>query len=146
MVRPLLKGALLPLNLENVPVNITVSSEPSPAIIYKSRTYHLPNGQDEVFLSSMKTNEYGELIEHIGCGIHINLDVYTEAGDLYFQSLNYFLELGFFKLPIPSLLSPRKTLLQHIDLDGKRFSICIEIVHPWFGVMFKQSGEFVEIG
>ena len=93
----------------------------------------------------MASNEYGELIEHIGCGIYIKLAVFTKSGDLHFKSLSYFINIAGLKIPIPTLLSPGKTLLQHVDLGEKRFSICIEIVHPWLGLMFKQNGEFVEI-
>jgi hypothetical protein len=145
LTRPLIKGALIPYTAFDVPVDIEVFSKPGDESIFKNRKYRIPGREVIDFTSRMKQNREGEVLEYVGFGLGMKLIVFEKEGNLHFQSDGYFLDLGWFLVPIPGLMTPGKTYLTHENVGGGRFRIRIDIDHVLFGKMFIQAGEFREV-
>ncbi len=77
-------------------------------------------------------------------GISMGLNVFEKNGALYFASHTYFLRLGKFHLPIPTWITPGKTLVTHIDEGGGKFRFRLTMTHPLFGRTVHQEGIFLD--
>jgi hypothetical protein len=145
MTIPFIKGALMPFNDRDFPVDIQVYSKAGCPFIFKQRIYRL-NGRPPVqFTSYMAESERGEVLEYVGMGLGMKLVLDVRDGNLHFTSDGYFWQLGRWRLPLPDLLTPGKTFLCHRNESPERFSIRIEIRHRWFGTTFTQAGAFREL-
>jgi hypothetical protein len=49
-------------------------------------------------------------------------------------------------VPLPSLLSPGTTHVEHIDESGGWFRFTMTVTHPIFGELFYQTGRFKAAG
>jgi hypothetical protein len=80
------------------------------------------------------------------------LNVYEERGVLHFVSRGYYFDLGRrpnggrIKIPLPALLSPGTTHVEHIDEADGWFRFTMTVTHPFFGEMFYQTGRFTAAG
>ncbi len=113
LTMPLIKGALLPFNDKNFPVDIEVYSKDNCASIFKQRTYRLNGRKPVQFTSFMRESERGEVLEYVGMGLGMKLVLDVRGGNLYFESDGYFWEIFGIRLPLPGLLTPGKTFLCH---------------------------------
>lgn len=138
-------GALIPYNSNQCPVDIEVYTKDNSSFLYKKRLYKIPNKKPIQFISYMTESDKGEVLEYVGCGIGMKLIVFEKNTDLHFKSDGYFIDIGFWRLPIPKLLSPGDIYLMHINEGENKFRISIEITHRWFGKMFTQKGQFMTI-
>ena len=77
-------------------------------------------------------------------GIGMGLRVYEKAGALNFASQHYFISWGALKLPVPTWLTPGKTLVEHIDEGNSNFRFRLTMTHPWFGKTVHQEGVFFD--
>lgn len=143
--RPFIKGALIPYTAYDVPVDIEVFSKPGDEAIFKNRKYRIPGREVIDFTSHMRQNHGGEVLEYVGFGLGMKLVVFEKEGNLHFRSDGYFLDLGWFMIPLPRVLTPGKTYLVHENVGEGRFRIRIDIDHVLFGKMFVQAGEFREV-
>lgn len=144
LTMPLIKGALLPFNDANFPVDIQVYSKENCASIFKQRIYRL-NGRKPVrFTSFMRESSKGEVLEYVGMGLGMKLVLAVRDGNLHFESDGYFWDLFGVRIPLPAVLTPGKTFLCHRNNNATQFDIRIEIVHPLFGTSFTQAGVFHE--
>lgn len=145
LTMPLIKGALMPFNDANFPVDIQVYSKANCPAIFKRRTYHL-NGRKAVqFTSFMRESSKGEVLEYVGMGLGMKLVLDVRGGNLHFESDGYFWELFGVRIALPGLLTPGKTFLCHRNNNASQFDIRIEIRHPLFGTTFTQAGVFREV-
>jgi len=145
LTMPMIKGALLPFNDQNFPVDIEVYSRPGSLAIFKQRIYRLHGRAPIQFTSFMLEGSKGEVLEYVGMGLGMKLLLRVQDGDLYFTSDGYFWEIFGRRLPLPALLTPGKTFLCHRNETSDKFNIRIEIRHPWFGTSFVQAGQFREV-
>lgn len=145
LTRPIVGGALIPVSDTDVPVDIQVYSLPGDPAIYKYRLYRLNRHQPVEFTSHMLGGENGEVLEYVGAGLGMTLDLRVEDGNLLFTSGRYFWQIFGRRVPLPGLFTPGKTRLVHQNRGPDRFSIRIEIRHALFGLMFLQAGDFREI-
>lgn len=136
---------MIPYTAYNFPVDIQVYSKENSPYIYKQRIYKLPNRAPIQFTSYMKESEKGEVLEYVGAGFGMKLLVFEKDGNLHFKSDGYFLDIGFFRIPLPDVLSPGNTYLTHVNEGSNQFRIRIDIDHKIFGKMFVQSGVFHEV-
>lgn len=145
MTMPLIKGALIPYTAYHFPVDIQVYSKLNCSHIFKQRIYRLPGRKPIKFTSYMKESSKGEVLEYVGAGLGMKLIVFEKDGDLHFKSDGYFWDIGFFRIPIPDILSPGNTYLMHINEGNNQFRIRIDIKHKLLGRMFVQAGVFRQV-
>ncbi|MGH8080823.1 MAG: DUF4166 domain-containing protein [Lysobacter sp.] len=107
----------------------------------KTRTYHFV---DEIFSfrSRMVLGRNGELLEHFGGGLGMRVRLEVLPNRLVFVDDGFFLHWRGLRLPLPKPLAPGRFVLVHRDLDAEHFEVSIDVVHPWFGPLFHQSGTF----
>jgi hypothetical protein len=142
---PFLKGALLPFNDANFPVDIEVYSKPDNPSIFKQRIYHLHGRKPIQFTSYMRESSNGEVLEYAGMGLGMKLLLHVQDGNLYFISDGYFWQIFNWRIRLPDLLTPGIVYLSHCNEDAGQFKIHIEIKHSLFGTSFLQAGIFHEI-
>jgi hypothetical protein len=97
-------------------------------------------------VSSTKVIDGQALIEKLPARLNMPLHVFEERGVLVFESRGYYFDLrvGDFgvRVPLPELLSPGTTRVEHVDLGHGWFRFTMIVWHPWFGEMFFQTGRF----
>lgn len=145
ITRPMIKGALIPFDDADFPVDIQVYSKPDCPSIFKQRIYRLHDRKPIQFTSYMQESEKGEVLEYVGMGLGMKLVLRVQDGDLYFTSDGYFWEIFGWRMPLPGILTPGKTFLCHRNDNPNQFNIRIEIKHALFGTTFTQVGVFREI-
>jgi hypothetical protein len=101
-------------------------------------------GHEKVVRSTKLADARGRLVERTDGGLSMALDVFEEGGALVFQSRRYFLALAGWRLQIPQCLTPGTCRVEHHDLGAGRFRFVLSMVHPWWGITFRQSGVFHE--
>lgn len=142
---PLIKGALIPFNDADFPVDIQVYSKPDCPSIFKQRIYRLNGRRPIQFTSWMEEGKAGEVLEFVGAGLGMKLRLQVDDGNLHFTSGGYFWQIGRWRVPLPGLLTPGKTFLWHRNDNPQQFNIRIEIRHVLFGITFVQAGVFHEV-
>ena len=70
------------------------------------------------------------------------MTVWAEANSLYFSGKVYWLRFKYFKLRIPSLLTPGILFAEHRDEGNGNFRYIIKFNHPLWGETFYQDGLF----
>jgi hypothetical protein len=142
---PFIKGALIPFNDADFPVDIQVYSKPACPFIYKQRIYRLNRRRPIQFTSYMAESERGEVLEYVGFGLGMKLVLSVQDGNLHFTSDGYFWQLGPWRFRLLDILTPGRTFLCHRNNNPSQFDIRIEIRHKWFGTTFIQAGVFREV-
>ena len=84
------------------------------------------------------------MIEVVGCGFGMHLHVYERERALVFESRRFFWQFGALRVPIPSLLTPGKTIVRQSALDHGSFEFSLDVRHPLLGLVFYQVGTFFE--
>jgi len=84
------------------------------------------------------------LEEYVGRGVSMALRISVEHEALVFRSFGYVLQVGWWRLPLPSWLTPGDLTVTHSDLGGGTFRFTLEVVHPRLGRLIRQSAVFRE--
>jgi hypothetical protein len=63
---------------------------------------------------------------------------------LLFCSTGYFVQVGRLRLPLPAFLTPGAVTVTHSDCGSGEFRFTLEIIHPRFGALVRQSAVFRE--
>ncbi|MRW90881.1 DUF4166 domain-containing protein [Duganella sp. FT80W] len=142
---PFIKGALMPYDDADFPVDIQVYSKHNCASIFKQRLYRLNARKPVMFTSYMAESARGEVLEYVGMGLGMKLLLDVRDGNLHFESDGYFWDILGVRIPLPDLLTPGKTFLCHRNNSSNQFDIRIEIRHALFGTTFTQAGVFKEV-
>lgn len=142
---PIIKGALIPFDDADFPLDIEVYCKHGSDAIFKQRIYRLNRRKPIQFTSYMRESAKGEVLEYVGFGLGMKLVLSVREGNLHFRSEGYFWDLFGLRIPLPGLLTPGEIDLIHINEGENRFRIRIEIKHSLFGMMFTQVGEFWEV-
>jgi hypothetical protein len=117
-----------------------------------NREYRWPDGQPCLVRSTKIFDARGRLVERLPARLCMPLNVYEQRGVLHFVSRGYYFDLGKrsngaqIKLPLPYLLSPGTTHVEHIDEADGWFRFTMTVTHPFFGEMFYQTGRFRAAG
>jgi Domain of unknown function (DUF4166) len=133
-------------------VPATVHVGPTRVGVAWNREYRWPNNAPCLVRSTKVIDSQGALVERLPARLCMDLNVYEERGVLHFVSRGYFFDLGVWpsgeriKLPLPSLLSPGTTHVEHIDESDGWFRFTMTVTHPFFGEMFYQTGRFSAAG
>ncbi len=84
------------------------------------------------------------LIEVVGCGFGMYLNISERDGAIVFESTGFYCQLKSIKLPLPDWLSPGRTIVTQTALDDGYFRFELDVKHKLLGRMFWQIGTFKE--
>ena len=117
-----------------------------------NREYRWPKSQPCLVRSTKIIDPMGNLVERLPARLCMPLKVYEQRGVLHFVSRGYYFDFGkrrdgrLVTMPLPGLLSPGKTHVEHRDELGGWFRFTMTVAHPLFGEMFYQTGRFRAVG
>ena len=138
-------GGPLPISADTqVPSIVTVTEDAATGGQVWTRIYARRNGFPQVIHSSKRFAGPTGLEEYVGYGVGMALRIVVDGGALMFRSAHYFLQLGRFKLTLPAWLTPGALTVTHTDLGGGEFQFTLEIIHPRFGMLVRQTAVFRE--
>lgn len=107
--------------------------------IVKQRGYDL--GEKHFTFTSI-FKDTPRLHEEFAGGIGMYLRLLVKNGALLFRDQGYFFRIKQWRWSLPRWLTVGYFDLLHRNIDEQRFQIIIRVVHPLFGTLFYQRGEF----
>ncbi len=134
---------LSPHQGKNIPMTVKLTTHKNKPGVYWQRTYFFPDKQP-FCVTSVKKDDHGRMMEMVGGGFGMFLDVTAENGELHFRSSRYFWKFLGWYMPLPHWLSPGKTHVIHQDLGGGQFRFTITMDHKILKQTFYQTGVFHE--
>jgi hypothetical protein len=138
-------GAPLPTGRDaGVPSVVTVTEETATGGQIWTRLYARRRSFPQVIHSSKRFAGRTGLEEYVGYGIGMALTVVVQDGALVFRSDGYFLELLAHRFFLPAWATPGALSVTHAEIGDGRFLFTLEIVHPRFGLIIRQSAAFRE--
>ena len=140
-----LVGGPLPTGTETgVPMIVTVTEDAASGGQIWTRICARSSGFPQVIHSSKRFAGPTGLEEYVGYGISMALRISVEHEALVFRSVHYALQVGPWRLSLPPWLTPGDLTVTHSDLGGGAFRFTLEIIHPRFGRLLRQSAMFRE--
>jgi uncharacterized protein DUF4166 len=138
-------GAPLPTAPDaHVPSVVTVTEEVRTGGQIWTRLYARRRSFPQVIHSSKRFAGRTGLEEYVGYGIGMALAVAIEDGAQIFRSDGYFLEILAHRFFLPAWATPGALSVTHAEIGHGRFLFRLEIVHPRFGLIVRQSAAFRE--
>jgi hypothetical protein len=138
-------GGPLPISADTrIPSIVTVTEDAATGGQMWTRIYARRNGFPQVIHSSKRFAGPTGLEEYVGYGVGMALRIVVDGDALTFRSAHYFLQLGRLKLTLPAWLTPGALTVTHTDLGGGEFQFTLEIIHPRFGMLVRQTAVFRE--
>ena len=140
-------GGPLPTSRDaHLPSVVTVTEDLASGGQVWTRLYVRRRGFPQVIQSSKRFTGPTGLEEHVGCGVGMTLTMRVEDRALVFRSHQYFVDFGRWRLTLPRWATPGTLTVRHIEAEGERFVFVMEIIHPWLGMLVRQSAIFQEAG
>jgi hypothetical protein len=140
----LIGGPLPTCSDTRVPSIVTVTEDAATGGQIWTRIYARRNGFPQVIHSSKRFSGPTGLEEYVGFGVSMALRMVVDGQALLFRSAGYFVELGHLRLALPAFLTPGILTVAHTDLGSGEFRFTLEIIHPRFGTLVRQSAVFRE--
>ena len=138
-------GGPLPTAAETqVPMIVAVTEDAASGGQIWTRICARRHGFPQVIHSSKRFAGPTGLEEYVGYGVSMALRICVEHEALLFRSAGYAVQIGRLRLPLPTWLTPGDLTVTHADLGGDAFRFSLEIVHPRFGMLLRQSAVFRE--
>src|SRR3984893_13510646 len=138
-------GAPLPTARDSrVPSVVTVTEEMKTGGQIWTRLYARRRSFPQVIHSSKRFAGRTGLEEYVGYGVGMALAIEVKDGALVFRSDGYFLELLKRRFFLPAWATPGALSVTHAEIGDGRFLFTLEIVHPRFGLLIRQSAAFRE--
>ena len=138
-------GGPLPTNCETrVPMVVTVTEDAGNGGQVWTRICARSSGFAQVIHSVKRFAGPTGLEEYVGCGVSMALTISVEHEALLFRSAGYFLQIGALRLALPQWLTPGEMTVAHTDLGSGEFRFTLDIVHPRFDTLIRQSAVFRE--
>jgi Domain of unknown function (DUF4166) len=138
-------GAPLPTARDSgVPSVVTVTEDMRTGGQIWTRLYARRRTFPQVIHSSKRFAGRTGLEEYVGYGIGMALAIEVREGALVFRSDGYFLEALKRRFFLPAWISPGALSVSHAEIGDGRFLFTLEIVHPRFGLLIRQSAAFRE--
>lgn len=136
-------GSPLPLHKDcGVPATVSVSEDRESGGQCWTRIYGRARGFPQVIHSAKRFAGPTGLEEYLGKGIGMALKVDAVGNGLVFSSDHYFVKFGGRRVRLPRWMSPGRTVVRHVDMGEGAFEFSLSLVHPVFGELVYQSGEF----
>lgn len=123
---------------------VTVTEEPATGGQVWTRLYARKRGFPQVIHSAKRFAGRTGLEEHVGCGVAMALKVEVRDGALLFRSDGYFLQVLGCRCPLPPWACPGALTVTHAETGPEEFLFALEIVHPRFGSLVRQTATFRE--
>ena len=140
-------GGPLPTSRDaHLPSVVTVTEDLASGGQVWTRLYVRRRGFPQVIHSSKRFTGPTGLEEHVGCGVGMTLTMRVEDRALVFRSHQYFVDFGRWRLTLPRWATPGTLTVRHVEAEGERFVFVMEIIHPWLGMLVRQSAIFQEAG
>ena len=144
-VRPI--GAPLPISRDgDVPSVVAVTEDFGGSGQIWTRLYARRAGFPQIIHSAKRFAGPTGLEEHVGWGVGMALTVHAADAALLFRSAGYFVELRGRRLQLPRWLTPGALTVTHGELADGWFSFTLDLVHPRFGALIRQTAVFREAG
>jgi hypothetical protein len=138
-------GGPLPTAAEvGVPMIVTVTEDAASGGQTWTRIAGRKHGLPQVIHSAKRFAGPTGLQEYLGFGLSMELRIAVADAALEFYSTDYALEFAGFRLKLPVWLTPGKLTVTHSDLGNGAFRFTLEIIHPRFGRVLRQSAVFRE--
>ncbi len=135
---------LAPYLGKNIPIHVRVfKNELTDGTVWE-REYFFPNKKPITVRSTKHFTENYFLVECVGGGVGMKLNVFEQDQKLHFKSTQYFWKGLGFTIPIPALLTPGIAHVIHTDEGDGLFRFTMTIHHKIFGTTFFQDGLFKE--
>lgn len=140
----LLGSSLFPHTGTDIVTLIDVDGAAADASGTWSRAYLMPNGRRFTVKSVKRFDAKDGLLECLGRGFVMKLDLHAQPDALHFVSAGYQWRCGRLHIPLPDMLSPGATHVTHRELGSGRFRFTLSIDHTLFGRLVFQEGDFFE--
>lgn len=131
-------------NGRDIPITVDVYPNEKLRGMTWDRFYHYPNRKTNRITSTKCITDKNQLIEVVGSGFGMNLKLYEKNQALVFESTQFFIQIGKFRLRLPDLLSPGKTTVTQTALPNHKFRFSLVVRHKLLGLVYFQSGTFAE--
>jgi hypothetical protein len=140
----LIGGPLPTANEIGVPMIVTVTEDAASGGQIWTRITGRQHGFPQVIHSAKRFAGPTGLQEYLGFGLSMELRIAVADAALEFRSTGYALQLAGFRIKLPVWLTPGDLTVTHSDLGCGAFRFTLEIAHPRFGCIIRQSAVFRE--
>ena len=138
-------GGPLPTGRETgVPMIVTVTEDAASGGQTWTRIGARSSGFPQVIHSCKRFAGPTGLEEYVGFGISMALRISVEDEAMCFHSAGYCFRFGRLRLTLPEWLTPGDLTVTHRDLGAGAFRFTLDLVHPRFGRLIRQSAVFTE--
>jgi hypothetical protein len=138
-------GSPLPTSREtNVPAVVIVTEDMATGGQIWTRLYARRRGFPQIIHSAKRFAGPTGIEEYLGRGFGMALRIGVRDGALVFRSDNYFLKVFGKRFHLPAWLSPGAMTVTHTEQGDGRFEFTLEVNHPRFGLLIRQSAVFRE--
>ncbi|MBO6504130.1 MAG: DUF4166 domain-containing protein [Kordiimonadaceae bacterium] len=129
----------------NVKTTVTVAPTPSGNRCWH-RLFDFEDGFQQLVQTSKVVDPKLGFLDAVGTDgekmLATQMTVWAQGDSLFFESSEYWLRLGRFKLKVPPLLTPGKLHAEHRDEGNGWFRYVLKFTHPLWGQTFYQDGRF----
>jgi hypothetical protein len=137
-----LLGALIDLHGSNMQVSVRKWVTQYSEILHWKRTIKAPDGRTIIFASRMEYQQDNELIEYVGFGFGIRLQLSVEDGRLVYRSVGHLCKTPWITIPIPDVLFLGHAVIIETALSDTEFELDFTIRHPLWGETYYYGGVF----
>ncbi len=106
------------------------------------RTITYADGQVVRFDSFWVAAGNGEVVEFVNPVLGLQMAPYVVGEKLHYRGVKFIAKLGPVTIPIPEWLTLGHATIVEEALDDTHFAMEFRLTHPWFGELFRYSGEF----
>lgn len=145
LMQPLLNvlrlvGALV--NRDGKQVSTVVEKSVAGERQYWHRTIQYEDGKVVYFNSFWVSAGSNQVIEFVNPILGLQMSVRVVDGRLEYCGERFVLKIGAVLIPIPEWLALGHTRIVEEAVDENNFVMDFRITHPWFGQVFRYSGQF----
>jgi hypothetical protein len=140
-----LVGGPLPTSRDvKMPSVVTVTEDMASGGQIWTRLYARRSGFPQIIHSAKRFAGPTGIEEYLGRGFGMALRIGVCNGALVFRSESYFLEVFGRRFTLPRWLSPGTMTVTHAERGDGRFAFILEVNHPRFGMLIRQTAAFRE--
>lgn len=140
----LIGGPLPTSDDTGVPMIVAITEDAASKGQIWTRVVGRRRGFPQVIHSSKRFEGSTGLEEYLGFGLSMELRIAVDDAALKFHSTGYVIEIAGRRWMLPHWLTPGHLTVTHSDLGGGTFRFTLDIVHPRFGRILRQSALFRE--